>query len=245
MEANNVIPTGSVLSKPHQVLLQSFFFRQIMPDDAVQTLYRKIATKFSVGNIAFEDFISTINDQLHFVFLEIRKVVSEEDGRSYWGFVNARSDTHAQLATSYTAPEISFFKKVLEAILTVTEAGLPVGEIGTTDAVNLARGIDGLTLSNAQQTLKRLVQDHWLTLSGGENKKVLVGVRSLLELRPFLEDLCGETNQECVLCSELVIRGLPCPNKKCATKMHNHCAKKWFTGKEIQKCPTCTTPWKL
>ena len=60
-----------------------------------------------------EQYLSVINSNLHSLFLEIRRGASEDDGTIYWGLVNAKSDQASQMATSYSLPEITLFKRIV------------------------------------------------------------------------------------------------------------------------------------
>lgn len=48
------------------------------------------------------------------MFMEIKQIIWEEDGKVYFTFANTRPDQQAQNATSRTPNEINFFKEIVE-----------------------------------------------------------------------------------------------------------------------------------
>lgn len=94
--------------------------------------------------------------------------------------------------------------------------------------------------------------DGWFTTLN-HNKDVGLGVRALLELRPWLLSTFPDAIAECGACQQLhsrvtpqrstqLLQGISCSNSECAVKMHPHCSLKWATRKA--KCPSCNTVWK-
>jgi hypothetical protein len=118
-----------------------------------------------------------------------------------------------------------------------------VGELDSTDILNLANNIGSYSKTKAEKTLKNFEKDKWLQ-SSENREKYYLGVRAFLELKPYFEEAYGGRISECVMCAELVLKGERCSNDKCNVKMHKHCCTKWFSGKE-KKCPTCTNPWSF
>jgi hypothetical protein len=132
----------------------------------------------------------------------------------------------------------------MEAILTpIANTKNLQAEVRLTEAVNFARDVNNITLAKAETTIHTLVKDHWLasTKHNDDSISISLGVRAMLELKGWLEDVYNLT--ECVMCSEPVVKGQSCRNDKCEVRMHNHCAQRWFQGKNIKKCPTCTQDW--
>jgi len=237
------------ITDAHRLFLQVFVSKRILLESEAEGTFQRILSNFKYPHPAekLESFITTINSGLNFLLLEIRKVVGEEDGKIYWGLANIKNDAHAQMATSYGIPEITLFRKiVLELVASETYDS---GEIRLMDAINLARDIPNITLSKAEQTLKKLVEEQWLCqMESNNDRRLSLGVRSFLELKPWLEDVVGEEKlPECVICQETIVRGLRCQNQRCATKIHFHCAQRWFSGRNAlsPKCPTCSHPWNL
>jgi hypothetical protein len=190
---------------------------------------------------------------VHYGF-EIRRAASDDDGTVFYGLVNTKNDELSKLATTYEPAQLHYLKALIEAILKPPADG-EKGRITRADAAGirtqLAKDSHGAsagsgsgvvtTLSSAaaDETIASLVANHWLS-SSTRNGDLSLGMRSLMELKPFIESLC---DSECTMCSEVVIRGQTCSNELCDTMMHFHCAKRWFENKPDKVCPTCTRPW--
>jgi len=239
------------LNDAHRLLVQLFLTKHVIPEAEFLQYYRKILDEYKERDVGVEEFVNKINDALRFAFFEIRKAAAEEDGKIYWGIANTRSDVTSQLATDLSLPDIELFKKIVEAIIAAPDEIIPVnGELGLIDCVNLAKGIEHLTLNKAEQTIQGLVKNRWLACRENPSAKtrhISLGVRTFLELKPWLEEsFKGEGYLiDCILCAEPVFKGEHCANKKCEVRMHYHCAAKWFSRKDAtKKCPTCTTTWQ-
>lgn len=60
-----------------------------------------------------EVFLSVINKNIRFLYLEIRRAFDEQTGELHWGLVNTRSDEDAQMATDYNQAEIDLLKRIV------------------------------------------------------------------------------------------------------------------------------------
>jgi hypothetical protein len=106
-------------------------------------------------------------------------------------------------------------------------------------------------VDNLVQT--QFLVDGWLTTLN-QNKDIGLGLRGLLELRPWLISTFPDAIAECGACQQLLsrvlklsillisIQGIPCTKEDCPVKMHPHCSSKWATRKA--KCLECNTVWK-
>jgi hypothetical protein len=63
-----------------------------------------------------EAAVATINHNMHFLWLEVRRVVDEQTGEAWYGIANTQADEAAKLATSYTEREIEFLKKLVSTM---------------------------------------------------------------------------------------------------------------------------------
>jgi len=242
---------NNAMTDTHRFFTQLLISRKIISEVELSPMFNQLLREKNEPIIPLDQFVTTINEKLRFLSFDIRKIVSEDDGKIYWGIANTRNDSHAQLATSHTQPEINFFKKIVDAILAPSQelvARLPHrGELPLDVALNLATGT-GITLKSAEELIKtKFVPEFWLAMPEGENDRrpVSLGIRSFLELKPFFEEEYQESITECVICSDLIIKGQSCTNGKCETRMHKHCSKNWFAGKKVKNCPTCTSPWQF
>jgi len=185
----------------------------------------------------FHHHISDINDKLRSLAMEIRKAVAEDDGVMYHALVNTRQDDTVNAATELNFAQLTFFKKVLEKIV----VGDTMGYIRGLDANNLGKSCEPpMSFTKSEEIVENLIKSKWLAKV---DEGITLGVRSMLELRPYIELFYGESLPDCVLCSEAVLRGTSCSSDRCGTKMHVHCQEKWFHGNKDKKCPTCTLPW--
>ncbi len=73
------------------------------------------------------------------------------------------------------------------------------------DALNLTDSLPGISKMAAEDAIEKFTKDKWLhTEKEGNFIHIYLGVRTMLELRSWLEDIYTLT--ECVMCSELVLR---------------------------------------
>jgi len=193
-----------------------------------------------------DDFVGVINDNIQALSLEIRKAIDETSARPYWGFVNMKADTHIQTATKLSTNDLALFKKLVDLIVS-DEAGCITAAVATTAGKDVA---PPFTATRAQALIDQLCRAQWLAdlkKERNEERKITLGVRSMLELRAYLEELYKDELKDCTLCSEPVLlrneRGTQCSNPPCSARMHSYCRDKWFHGKANKRCPACTTLW--
>lgn len=129
---------------------------------------------------------------------------------------------------------VQTFRRVVEAIVDTTE-----GEIGTTLLKNL-RG--DLSTTEMTELIRSLEEDQYLT-HGSSASMITLGPRCFIELQQFLRAL---ELPICFICSEDVLRGIPCTKADCAGRIHIHCASsiKQTTGRTFA-CKNCKTPMDM
>lgn len=225
----------------HRLLLQYFIDVHVEKEAIVRKKLGDICAYFEVTPAELEMVISTINHNMHFLWLEIRRVVDDQTGVGWYGIANTRADDVAKLATSYTEREVEFLKKLIEAI---------VDYGGMISASQLSNAIPpGMPKHEAKDTAAAFIADHWLCEP--RSGHVSLGVRTLLELHSYITESFPDQLRECVFCHELVVLGEGCPNRKCDTQAHFHCLRRWSVGKDKGKgkgkgplkCPSCTLDW--
>lgn len=89
--------------------------------------------------------------------------------------------------------------------------------------------------------IQKWINEKWLVEI--EKGFISLSLRSLTELRQFLENEYSDTIFECNICSDIVNRGQSCSNIHCSVKLHHHCSRQWFQRGRTRKCPACTSPW--
>ncbi|XP_060085662.1 non-structural maintenance of chromosomes element 1 homolog [Ylistrum balloti] len=234
----------------HRLFLQSFMSRGLLDAKEVRLLFRTVCLKFNEPTAAKEedrklqllDFVRTINMKIRPFHMEIKKGVSEDEGVSYYCLVCTNESAITKLASDYTQSELEFFKKLVDQIVDNE------GEIGSTAAVNIVDKLDKnmkkMTRQDAQSLLQRLESAKWIIIHKGTGI-VSLSTRCLLELEQYILDVYGaeDENLKCNMCNKLCVKGQSCDN--CQTKLHLHCASRFFQNKDNPRCPnkTCGTSW--
>lgn len=188
---------------------------------------------------------------------ELRVCRNQYDGQIYYGVVNNVADEQAKLGSQYSAPQIAFYKCVIEAIIQDDTAQ---GSVSNIDALNvrlenqvqtgvgsqsqvgsptIPPAFRNFSLSQKEKTLDELVRDSWLCLT--PDGKIGLGVRSFLDLRSWFRN---NEVPPCHVCNEAGVKADLCRNENCTVRIHNYCLKKKFSQKRVDKlCPGCGTEW--
>lgn len=173
----------------NRAFLQAFLARSVLTFESAQPL---LAAIFSIqedkevvpNDITLEDFkayIYTANTALSDLDLEIRDTFHQNSRQRVYALVNTTSDALTQLATTYTADEIAFIKRLLDAMFD-GPANTKKREamcLSTMDATQLVRGNNRRETQNGtsqatQSTMKmdgvepmlnRLKDEGWLEKS--------------------------------------------------------------------------------
>ncbi|KAH7415835.1 hypothetical protein KP509_14G062900 [Ceratopteris richardii] len=191
---------------------------------------------------------------MSFLQLEVRAGRNQYNGKLYYGLINKLGNEQAKLGTHYSHAQITFFKSVLEVI--VSDSSLK-GEISVIQALNLR--LEGkneqqsqgetstqvptmaLTLAQKEKTLEELVHDRWLVQTA--DGMVHLGVRSFLELWNIFKNYDVPV---CDICNEASIKAQACQNEECSVRMHSYCLKaKFFRPQVPRVCPKCGTAWEV
>merc|ERR1711879_969215 len=216
-----ILSTEMQATDDHRLLLQYFMSHKVVAEETIHQHFPKTR---------FEELVHGVNKNLQNLHLEIKHIIGEDDGAAYWTIVNLKNDELSQVATDYNKIEIDLFKIILDRLATK-------GQILYAEAIEAS---PQLSREKAENIIIKFVDGHWLKRDGGE---LLLGIRAVGELRPYLEEVFGETVVECVLCNEIVFKGEKCTNENCEVTAHSHCAQRWFADKPNPKCPACTNPW--
>ncbi|XP_028417117.1 non-structural maintenance of chromosomes element 1 homolog isoform X2 [Dendronephthya gigantea] len=224
------------MQKSHRLYLQCFMARPFMSEKEAKESYSSCVEVFqdNFDPANFQRCINTINNALQPLFLEIRKGVSEDDGKYYYGLVNSSEDQISKLATSYTAHDVEYFRKVLDTFVQSDD--------GTATSVELLHGAADLqksmSASHAEKLLNMWVKGKWLSQSLGD---YWLGPRAVLELQPYLKRVYEDYVMDCKICMDFVLRGQSCV--ACDFKIHHHCAARYFKGRSVRKCSNCNIDW--
>lgn len=191
---------------------------------------RKVLPK-DVTEADFNKYILAANEAISAFDLEIRSTEHQISRKRTYALVNSTDDPITQLATSHTADEISYVKRVLDAMFeTNNTPRKAIMAVSSTEAVRLAKapsdssrqtqngsatqGSNGqsLTMVQAEKTLKNLVVEGWLELS--DKGYYSLSPRALMELRGWLIDTYNDDDGDederdvrirtCMACKEII-----------------------------------------
>lgn len=273
-----ILPSG--WNHNHRAFLQAFMARGTMTYEEGRKIIAAIlsaeadgarrADSESVDGETFKHYISKARGAIGALDYDIRTTRHQVDREQVWGLINAHSDPSTQLATSRTPDEISFIKRVLDAmfetyntnrqeVMAVTAAqarklarpppsGNNAGQDGATQ-----RGADrGLKHSDVERLLPSLVDEGWFEES--DEGFYSLSPRSLMELKTWLvaaynePDAGPDTWQRikfCEACKDIVTVGQRCPDRDCHVRIHDICSEAyWRTRRGGEpKCPKCQSAW--
>ena len=163
----------------------------------------------------FTNYVSILNTAISSFDLEIRSTLHQQSRKRIFALVNSTSDPLTQLATVHTADEISYVKRLLDAmfetyntrrheIMAVTSmqaAGLAKNSSGNRRATQNGNAEEtqgsagkGLTLVEAERVLKSLVDEGWFEKS--RKGFYSLSPRAIMELRGWLMETYNEDDGE-------------------------------------------------
>ena len=161
----------------------------------------------------FNSYISAANNAISPFDLEIRSTYHQTTRSRIYAIVNSTSDPITQLATIHSADEISFLKRVLDAMFeTYNTARHEVMAITSMQAVKLhkapnedirqtqngseTQGSAGqsLTMIQAEKMLKTLVEEGWFEKS--RKGYYSLSARALMELRGWLFETYNDLDDD-------------------------------------------------
>jgi hypothetical protein len=96
-----------------------------------------------------------------------------------------------------------------------------------------------MTKAQAEIVLGSFVAKGWLLKS--RRGRYSLSTRTLLELLPYLKSSYPEECLECVICYDIVTRGVACSTPNCKARLHYHCCRKYRSRNA--KCPACSQDW--
>ncbi|KAH0564928.1 hypothetical protein GP486_001683 [Trichoglossum hirsutum] len=159
-------------------------------------------------------YVAAANDAISSFDLEIRSMLSQVDRTRIWALVNTTSDPMTQLATTHSADEISYLKRLLDAMFEVRNTPRrEVMAITEMDAVRLHKNPSesqvnntqgggatqgsagkGLTMTDAERTIKGFVEEGWFEKS--PNSFYTLSPRALMELKHYLINTYNGTGDD-------------------------------------------------
>ncbi|CAI6098396.1 hypothetical protein V2G26_000999 [Clonostachys chloroleuca] len=214
----------------------------------------------------FADYLSKASEAASIYDYEIRTTIHQVTKDRIYAFVNTRSDPQTQLATTFALDELSFIKRLFDAMFeTYNSPRMEIMAITQMQAMKVARppnrnqtsddtpeatqtSVDkGLKHSEVETTLSNLVLGGWLERS--KEGFYSLTPRGLLELRPWLIETYNDDGGDwqrikfCEACKELLTVGLRCNEPGCLLRLHEHCGDNFWRIHGGQTCPKCSTPF--
>ncbi|KAI9785418.1 MAG: hypothetical protein M1816_000433 [Peltula sp. TS41687] len=195
----------------NRAFLQAFLARGSLTFKEARPILAAIFTAYEgkqtrpqdVSEGDFNSYVSAANDAISPFDLSIRSTLSQHDRTRIYALVNTTSDPITQLATTHTADEISFLKRLLDAMFeTFNTTQQEVMAINSMQAVRLHKPSggrlnetqngsatqesegQGLTMVGAEKMLKDLVQEGWFEKSTAGFYSL--SARALIELEHYL-----------------------------------------------------------
>lgn len=161
----------------------------------------------------FNAYVSAANHVISTYDLEIRSTYHQTSRTRVYALVNSTSDPITQLATSHSADEISFLKRVLDAmfetnntprreVMAVTSmqathlAKPPAEQRGETQNGSATQGSGGagITLSQAERMMNVMVEEGWFEKS--RKGYFSLSPRALMELRGWLMETYNDVGDD-------------------------------------------------
>ena len=178
-----------------------------MPEEKRETLAE------DVTQADFNSYISAANNAISPFDLEIRSTYHQTTRSRVYALINSTSDPITQLATIHTPDEISFVKRILDAmfetyntprheVMAVTSMQAiklhkaPTEDGGQTPNGTETQGTAGqsLTMGQAEKMMKMLVEEGWFEKS---NKGFYsLSPRALMELRGWLWETYNDLEED-------------------------------------------------
>ncbi|CAL8581490.1 hypothetical protein XPA_007180 [Xanthoria parietina] len=265
----------------NRAFLQALMARSTLTLDEAKPLLAAIQTTYERRETIAEDIteadlnahIAAANTRISPFDFEIRSTYHQTTRKRVYALVNSSSDPIIQLATIHTAEEISFLKRVLDAMFeTYNTSRNEVMAITSMQAVRLHKAPDrgrrdtqdgaatqgstaqGLKMIEAEKMLRTLVDEGWFETS---NKGYYtLSPRALMELRGWLIETYNDVDddddddgerppriKQCVACKEIVTVGQRCSKRSCHCRLHDICVQNFFRMQRSNGCPVCKTEW--
>lgn len=204
-----------------RAFLQAFLARNTLTWQTAQPLLASIVSIQEGQNVSpnditqddFDTYITKANRALSPLDMEIRSTLHQQSRERIYAIVNTTSDPIMQLATTYSADEIAFVKKMLDAMfdgsanrgkneamclssIQVVQLAKSIGRRNTQGAQgDASQAIQPrLTGHEAEDLMKKLEAEGWLEKS--EAGFYTLSPRALMELKGWLVDAYNEPADE-------------------------------------------------
>jgi hypothetical protein len=216
----------------------------------------------------FNSFVAAATAALSPFDYEIRSTVHQVSRERVFALVNSTSDPLTQLATTRTAEEIAFIKRILDAMfetynvprqevmgVTGMQAMKQAKPTGSRQSINengeASQSVDkGLSHGQVEALMASLVAEGWFERS--VDGFYTLSARALMELKTWLvatyndpdaEDDEWQRIKSCEACKSIVTVGQRCSEVDCNVRLHDVCQASFWRTQRQKKCPKCSTDW--
>lgn len=234
----------SNLNDAEQYLLQQFLNNSVLDQFNFKEIFRTVLNKFNIKyntsdneqlKLLIVQYLKSINEAIKQYSLEIKIGTCELTGITFYCLVRLfDSNSIGSLSQLYNQNELKLFKKILNMIIEADDAIVDYNSIVNSVADD---GDIKISQKDIREATEKFVSDHWLLSMSGN--KFALHSRTIIELSQYLDEVYGDqVISHCKLCKEIVVSGISC--ESCSTKMHRHCAKRYF--KTQTDCMSCKKP---
>ncbi|KAM8798666.1 non-structural maintenance of chromosomes element 1 homolog [Eudromia elegans] len=225
------------ITDSHRRFLQVLMSHGIMEGSEARKLHRHCCEihKVYYAHDKLDDFINTINVHLQPLFMQIRKGMSEDDGRVRYALVNLAETEITKMASDYAENELELFRKTMDLII-LSENGFA----SSTEILNFADQLKTKKMKKkeAEQVLKLFVEAKWLSEKNGE---YTLHTRCIMEMEQYILSNYQGVARKCNICHSLAIQSQVC--ETCGIGMHLPCVGKYFKAQTEPHCPHCNDFW--
>ncbi|KAM6407706.1 non-structural maintenance of chromosomes element 1 homolog [Rhynochetos jubatus] len=225
------------MTDAHRRFLQVLMSHGIMEGSEARKLHRRCCEihKAYYAHDKLDDFVSAINGHLQPLFMQVRKGMSECDGRVHYALVNLAETEITKMASDYMENELELFRKTMDLII-LSESGFA----SSTDILNLADQLKTKKMKKkeAEQVLKVFVEDKWLSERSGE---YTLHTRCIIEMEQYILSNYQDAARKCNICHSLAVQSQVC--ESCGIGMHLPCVRKYFRAQTERRCPQCNDLW--
>ncbi|KAJ7582781.1 Nse1 non-SMC component of SMC5-6 complex-domain-containing protein [Mycena floridula] len=188
---------------------------------------------------SWEDFIKIVNDSVDDLDFEFKLFQDELSGEKMYGLINRKDDEVAQVATDYTPGEIAFFKAIVEQIMLASNESYSVSSLAALREVRELKPKSNMTNTQAESVLNSFVAKGWLLKS--KKGRFSLSTRTIMELGGYLKNTYPDEFLECLICKDMVTKGVACPAANCQVRLHFHC----FVNQRRTRstCSVCQENW--
>lgn len=218
-------------------------------------------TAEDVDEAAFRKYTDMARDAVSLFDYDIRTTIHQISKQRVYALVNTTSDPQTQLATTYAPDELSFIKRLFDAMFEkYNTPRMEVMAVTQLQAVKHARPENrrqsdmngenedetstqqptdrGLKHSEVEDVLTSLVTGGWFEKSRA--KYFSLSPRGLLELRPWLLETYNDPDagpddwqriKKCAACKDLITYGLRCAEPDCTFRLHDICENAYWASR--------------